>query len=107
MLDLVCNFGIQYFYLVFGIWYSSIRLLFLLLWGRGARVGSHTLFDSLKNKQNSIQTGYRIQYNRLRHSILGIQMQQIWWVNISSVVSYILLFLFCFVVTVLRELRMN
>lgn len=37
-----------------------------------------------KNKQNSIQTGYRIPYNRLQNSILCIQKQQIWWVYISS-----------------------
>lgn len=82
-------FGIPYF--VFGI--LVFGYCFCFCGGRGARVGSHTLFDSLKNKQNSIQTGYRIQYNRLRHSILGIQMQQIWWVNISSMLSYIF---FCF-----------
>lgn len=36
----------------------------------GAWVGSHTLFDSLKNKQNSIQTAIEFSTNRLRNSIL-------------------------------------
>jgi len=55
-------------------WFVGVSLGWRRWWSGwfsvGAWVGSHTLFDSLKNKQNSIQTAIEFSTNRLRNSIL-------------------------------------